>query len=46
MTQLAHDAALLGIPADTGRLYDGEDPDYLLWLSQVVDRVNESRREG
>jgi hypothetical protein len=42
VTRLAHDAALLGISVDTGRLYDGADPGYELWISSLVDIVNET----
>ncbi len=44
MTRLAHDCALLGIPADTGRLFDGDDPNYELWLVGLVERVNHTKR--
>lgn len=44
MTDLAHDAVLLGIPIDTWRLYAGDDPDYELWVSLLVDRVTSSKR--
>jgi hypothetical protein len=45
MTGLAHDCAMLGIPVAPERLYDGDDPYYELWLSQVLDRVLDSKRQ-
>lgn len=44
MTDLAHDCALLKIGVDTGRLYDGDDPHYEIWLSALRDRVAATRR--
>lgn len=44
MTKVAHDCAQLGIPVDTWRIYSGDDPLYLVWLSVVVDRVNSTNR--
>lgn len=46
MTDLAVQCALLGIAADPGRLYDGDDPFYELWLHEVVDRVAAAHREA
>lgn len=45
MTLLAHDAAMLGLPVDTARLYDGDDPHYELWLWAVVDRLKDTVRK-
>lgn len=45
MTTLAHHAALLGIPVDTGRLYDGDDPGYELFLWALVERVQATLRQ-
>lgn len=42
---LAHDAALLGIPVDTGRLFDGDER-YELWIGTVVDLVADTRRSA
>lgn len=39
MTILAHNAALLGIPVDAGRLYDGDDPYFERWLHSVSEMV-------
>jgi hypothetical protein len=44
VTQLAHDAVMLKIPVDTGRLFDG-DRDYELWIGALVDRVYVTRRK-
>lgn len=44
MTQLAHDLALLRIPFDSWRLFDGGDPNYELWLHMVIGRVNTTNR--
>lgn len=43
---LVHEAAILGVPVDTGRLYDGDDPGYELFLWAVVDRVSETARRA
>lgn len=45
MTMLAHDAALLGISVDTGRLFDGDER-YGLWIGTVVDRVADTKRRA
>lgn len=45
MTELMVNCALLEIPVDPGRLFDGDDPNFELWLSTVVDLVNSKRRE-
>jgi hypothetical protein len=43
---LVHEAALLGIPVDTGRLFDGDDH-YELWLWAIVRSVKDTlRRQG
>ena len=39
MTSLVYQATMYGVPVDTGRLYDGDDPGYELFLWAVVDRV-------
>lgn len=44
MTLLVHEAAILGVPVDTGRLYDGDDPGYELFLWAVVERVADTMR--
>lgn len=44
MTTLAVQAALLEIPVDLTRLYEGDDPLYELWLADVVDRVAQVHR--
>lgn len=44
MTSLVHEATLLGVPVDTGRLYDGDDPGYELFLWGVIDRVRDTVR--
>jgi hypothetical protein len=36
---------MLRVPFDTFRLYDGDDPEYELWLSVVADRVEDTLRE-
>lgn len=38
--------AVLGIAADPGRLYDGDDPFYELWLMGVCERVEATHREA
>lgn len=38
--------ALLEIAADPGRLYDGDDPLYELWLMGVVERVEAAHRSA
>lgn len=43
MTDLAHDAALLGISVDTVKLYEGDDPNYELWLYALTERVRSTR---
>lgn len=45
MTQLASAVAVLGIPVDVGRLYDGDDPYFVAWLASVADMVYEARRK-
>jgi hypothetical protein len=35
---------MLRISVDSVRLYEGDDPNYELWLTMVVDRVNEKNR--
>lgn len=40
---MARDAALLGIPVDTVRLFDGAD-DYGLWIASVIEEVADVRR--
>lgn len=45
MTLLVSEAALLGIPVDTGRLYDGDDPGYELFLWAVVRRTVDRMRQ-
>jgi len=44
VTRLAHDAAMLSIPVDLGRLFDGS-PDFVLFVETVVDRVHRTKRE-
>jgi ribosomal protein L13E len=44
LTELAHDAALLGINVDTGRLFDCAD-DYPLFIEALVSRVAETREQ-
>lgn len=39
MTDLAHDAAVVGLFVDTRALYLDGDTNYRLWLSELVDRV-------
>lgn len=40
MTDIAHNAAMLGIQFDSARLFDaGADDAYPLWLDGVTDRV-------
>lgn len=38
------EAALLGVPVDTGRLYDGEGG-YALWLESVLEEVSDAREQ-
>jgi hypothetical protein len=45
VTNVAYDCAMLGIPADTWRLFDGEDLNYALWLDVVCDRVHATKQE-
>lgn len=45
MTQLAFSAAMLGIPVDVGRLYDGNDPYFEGWLEAVTEMVYEAHRK-
>jgi hypothetical protein len=45
VTTLAHDATLLGIPVDTGRLYDGDDPGYELFLWALITRLQDTIRQ-
>lgn len=35
---------MLGIAVDPGRLYDGDDPLFELWLMSVVDKVHATKR--
>lgn len=35
---------ILGVMVDTFRLYEGDDPNYELWLMTLLDRVYETRR--
>jgi hypothetical protein len=42
VTILAVHAALLEIPFDTGRLYDGDEL-YTIWLTTIVDKVGTER---
>jgi hypothetical protein len=42
--QLAHDCVMLEIPVDTGRLYDGDDPYYELWLRTLAQKVEVTKR--
>lgn len=44
MTTLAHDATMLGIPVDTGRLFDGGDPSYELWIASLIERVHATKQ--
>lgn len=44
MTQLVHDAALMKVPVDTSRLFDG-DAMYAAWILAIVERVNETKAE-
>jgi hypothetical protein len=46
VTTLAVDCARLRIAVDPGRLYDAEDPNYLLWVSMLVDRVSAANRQA
>lgn len=41
---LAHNCAVLGIPVDTYRLFTADEPYYEMWLTMVVDKVNETNR--
>jgi hypothetical protein len=36
---------VLGIAADPGRLYDGDDPLYELWLHGLCERVEAVKRD-
>jgi hypothetical protein len=38
---MAVNASLLGIPVDTGRLFDG-DGEYGLWIEAVIDEANDA----
>lgn len=42
---LAFSAAMLGIPVDAGRLYDGNDPHFAAWVAMLADMVYEARRK-
>lgn len=44
MTTLAHNCAVLGIPVDPFRLYEGDDPTFESWLESVVDMVNQTNK--
>jgi hypothetical protein len=44
VTNIAHDCAMLGIPADTWKLFSGEDMNYAIWLDMVSDRVFASKK--
>lgn len=44
MTDLAVQATLLEVPVNLDRLYDGDDPNYELWITEVVDRVGAVHR--
>lgn len=43
MTTLAHNAAVCEVPVDTALLFSG-DVYYALWVQQVTERVEETRR--
>lgn len=45
MTDLMYRCAMLEVAVDPGRLYDGDDPYFEIWLSTVLDRVNAKKRE-
>jgi hypothetical protein len=42
---LATRCALLEIAVDPGRLYDSSDPNFLVWLTQVAEKVNTENRK-
>lgn len=44
VTQLVHDASLLGLNVDTVRLYERSDPYYEIWIGHVVGRIYETKR--
>lgn len=46
MTTLVVRCVALEVPVDPGRIYDGEDPMYELWLTSVCDRVEALRRQA
>jgi hypothetical protein len=43
---LATRCALLEIAVDPGRLYDSADDNFLLWVSQVAEKVNAENRKN
>jgi hypothetical protein len=44
VTQLAHDAVMLGIPFSAEMLFSGEDPNYVTWIGVLVERVSSTKR--
>lgn len=45
MSDLAFKCWLLKIPVNPARLYYDYDPNFLLWLEQVANRINAHNRE-
>jgi hypothetical protein len=42
---LAHHATIVGLNVDTYRLFTSENQQYALWLSTLVEMVNETNRQ-
>jgi len=41
VTMLVHNAALLGVPVDTGRLFDGDEL-YEMFITFIVEHVQDT----
>ena len=45
MTVIAHNATILGIPADPAHLFTADDRDYVVWLQALTNVVADTRRK-
>jgi hypothetical protein len=46
VTMLAARCYALSIPVDPGRLYDGQDPNFELWLIGICERLEAAHRDA